>query len=60
LTEFVVRDLGHRQYVDINEDDFIPYFTTRKEIEDKWQISLWREWFFEQKDLLDPVHLKNH
>lgn len=58
LTEFVVRDLGHRQYVEISEDDFSPYFTTRKEIEDKWQISLWREWFFEQKDLLDPVHLQ--
>ncbi len=59
LTEFVVRDLGHRQYVEVAEEDFLPYFTTRKEIDEKWQISLWREWFFEQKDKLDPIHLKH-
>ncbi len=58
LKEFVVRDLGHRQYVEVAEDDFQPYFTTRKEIDDKWQLSLWREWFYEQQDQLDPGHLK--
>ena len=59
LKEFVVRDLGHRQYVEVDEDDFQPYFTSRKEIEDKWQLSLWREWFYEQQDQLDPSQLKD-
>jgi VRR-NUC domain len=59
LKEFVVRDLGHRQYVEVDEDDFQPYFTSRKEIEDKWQLSLWREWFYEQQDQLDPGQLKD-
>lgn len=58
LKEFVVRDLGHRQYVEVDEADFQPYFTTRKEIDDKWQLSLWREWFYEQQDQLDPGQLK--
>ena len=58
LKEFVVRDLGHRQYVEVAEEDFQPYFTTRKEIDDKWQLSLWREWFYEQQDQLDPGQLK--
>jgi hypothetical protein len=59
LKEFVVRDLGHRQYVEVDEDDFQPYFTSRNEIEDKWQLSLWREWFYEQQDKLDPGQLKD-
>ncbi len=59
LKEFVVRDLGHRQYVEVDEDDFQPYFSSRKEIEDKWQLSLWREWFYEQQDQLDPGQLKD-
>lgn len=50
LTEFVVRDLGHRQFVDVSEDELLPYFTSRKEIDQKWAISLWREWFWEKKD----------
>lgn len=50
LTEFVVRDLGHRQFVDVSEDELLPYFTTRKEIDQKWAISIWREWFWENKD----------
>lgn len=58
LKEFVVRDLGHRQYVEVAEADFQPYFTTRKEIDDKWQLSLWREWFYDQQDQLDPGQLK--
>ena len=59
LKEFVVRDLGHRQYVEVDEDDFQPYFTSRKEIEEKWQLSLWREWFYEQQDKMDPGQLKD-
>ena len=55
LTEFVVRDLGHRQFVDVSEEDLIPYFASRKEIEQKWQLSLWREWFWEIKEQPDSV-----
>jgi hypothetical protein len=47
MSEFVIRDLGHRQYVEVNEEEFIPYFQTRKEAVEKWKISLWRENFHE-------------
>lgn len=47
MSEFVIRDLGHRQYVEVNEEEFIPYFQTRKEAIEKWKISLWRERFQE-------------
>ena len=58
LKEFVVRDLGHRQYMEIAEEDFQPYFTTRKEIDDKWKISIWRDWFYTEQDRVDPEQLK--
>jgi len=45
MSEFVIRDLGHRQYVTVNEEEFVPYFQTRKEAIEKWKISLWRESF---------------
>jgi len=47
MSEFVIRDLGHRQYVSVNEEEFVPYFQTRKEAIEKWKISLWRENFYE-------------
>ena len=47
MSEFVIRDLGHRQYVVVNEEEFVPYFQSRKEAIDKWKISLWRERFYE-------------
>jgi len=47
MSEFVIRDLGHRQYVEVNEEEFIPYFQSRKEAVEKWKISLWRERFQE-------------
>ncbi|WP_395768058.1 VRR-NUC domain-containing protein [Aquirufa sp.] len=58
LKEFVVRDLGHRQYVEIAEEDFQPYFSSREEIDHKWELSLWREWFFDSQDKLEPSLLK--
>jgi hypothetical protein len=48
MSEFVIRDLGHRQYVAVNEEEFVPYFQTRKEAIEKWKISLWRENFHEK------------
>jgi hypothetical protein len=57
LTEFVVRDLGHRQFVDVAEDELLPYFASRKEIDQKWEISLWREWFWELKDMPESAEI---
>ncbi|RXK47670.1 VRR-NUC domain-containing protein [Aquirufa rosea] len=48
LTDFVVRDLGHRQFINIQEEDLVPYFSSREEAVQKWRISIWREWFFEK------------
>ena len=47
MSEFVIRDLGHRQYVAVDEEEFVPYFQSRKEAIEKWKISLWRENFYE-------------
>jgi len=55
MSEFVIRDLGHRQYVEVNEEEFIPYFQTRKEAVEKWKISLWRENFHEMSK--DPASI---
>lgn len=58
MSEFVIRDLGHRQYVAVNEEEFVPYFQTRKEAIEKWKISLWRESFYEMsKDPASNVKL---
>lgn len=46
LTDFVVKDLGHRAFVVVQEEDLKPYFQTREEAEQKWAISMWREWFY--------------
>lgn len=46
LTDFVVRDLGHRAFVEVQEEDLKPYFQTREEADQKWAISMWREWFY--------------
>ena len=55
MSEFVIRDLGHRQYVAVNEEEFVPYFQTRKEAVEKWKISLWRENFQEMSQ--DPASI---
>jgi hypothetical protein len=55
MSEFVIRDLGHRQYVAVNEEEFVPYFQTRKEAVEKWKISLWRENYYEMSK--DPASI---
>lgn len=47
LTDFVVRDLGHRTFVEMEEQYFVPYFNSRKEAVEKWNISVWRQWLYE-------------
>ena len=55
MSEFVIRDLGHRQYVAVDEEEFVPYFQSRKEAVEKWKISLWRENFYEMSK--DPASI---
>lgn len=43
MTDFVVRDLGHRQFMEVAEDELIPFFEDRKEAIQKWKISRWRQ-----------------
>jgi hypothetical protein len=50
LTDFVVRDLGHRSFVEIHDDQFVPYFQSRTEAIEKWNVSVWRQWFYEEVD----------
>ncbi|MFM1913459.1 MAG: DNA-directed polymerase [Bacteroidota bacterium] len=50
LTEFVVRDLGHRQYYEVDQKDWKPYFTNREDIEHKWKMSEFSHWFYSEKD----------
>ncbi len=55
LTDFVVKDLGFRQYFEVKEDEIIPYFTSREVAIEKWKISNWNEKFYEaSKSSLDP------
>jgi len=51
LTDFVVKDLGFRQFFEINEEDLIPYFTSREVAIEKWKISNWNEAFYEETKL---------
>ncbi len=55
LTDFVVKDLGHRAFVEVQEEDLKPYFQTREEAEQKWAISLWREWFYTSSVSVDEM-----
>lgn len=55
LTDFVVRDLGHRAFVQVQEEDLKPYFQTREEADQKWIISMWREWFYTTSVSADDI-----
>ena len=60
LTDFVVRDLGHRSFVKIEEEHFVPYFNHRKEAVEKWNISVWRQWLYEmmpQENVTETIYL---
>ena len=43
MTDFVVRDLGHRQFIEVADDELIPFFNDRLEVIQKWKISRWRQ-----------------
>jgi len=39
ITDFVVRDIGHQQYEVNDGQEFTPYFTTRQEIDECYELS---------------------
>lgn len=51
LSEFVVRDLGHRQFFEVEEENLKPYFTNREDIDHKWILSEWSSWFYLEKEM---------
>ena len=40
VTDFVVRDVGHRKFEEHNEENFVPIFNTRKEVEECWVLGI--------------------
>ena len=58
MTEFVIRDLGFRQYQTFDEEKLVAYFSTRQEAEDKLKVSLAREDFQLMVDAqLEPLQI---
>lgn len=56
IKEFVIRDLGHRQYHTVDEAHLKPYFKERIELVQKWNIAQWRSQLAEWgKTIEDPV-----
>lgn len=49
MTEFVIRDLGHVRFQNFDEDKLSVRFSTRKEAEDRFMISLQAEYFEQHK-----------
>lgn len=39
MTQFVIRDLGNSKFEDFADEDFTPYFKTRKDADDKFSIA---------------------
>ncbi len=54
LSEFIVRDLGHRHFVNFQTEKLTPYFKTKQEIDEKWQASLWRVEGWERMEINTP------
>jgi hypothetical protein len=58
MTEFVIRDLGYRQYQQFDEEKLVAFFATRQEAEDKLRVSLAREDFYlMQEAQIDPTEV---
>lgn len=60
MTEFVMRDLGIRQYQEFDEDKLVAQFATRQEAEDRLLISIAKEDFFLMQEAgIEPIELHN-
>ncbi len=47
ITDFVVRDVGHRSFEQIDEAHFVPFFDNRKEIDESLFLSrMGSEWYY--------------
>lgn len=54
MTEFVLRDIGNARYEDFAEEDFTPYFKTRKDADDKFGIAQAYQQFRLMKEEEEP------
>lgn len=60
MTEFVMRDLGIRQYQEFDEDKLVAQFATRQEAEDRLLISIAKEDFFLMQEAgIEAIELHN-
>lgn len=60
MTEFVMRDLGIRQYQEFDEDKLVAQFATRQEAEDRLLISIAKEDFFLMQEAnTEPIEMYN-
>ncbi|GAA4432846.1 VRR-NUC domain-containing protein [Ravibacter arvi] len=48
MSEFVIRDLGHVRFQSFEEETLSQRFQSRKEIDDAWAVSRFRETFYEK------------
>jgi VRR-NUC domain len=57
MSEFVVRDLGYRQYQAFDEDKLVAQFNNRQEVEDRLRVSLAKEDFhlMQENEISPPV-----
>ncbi len=56
ISEFVVRDLGYRNFREVQLDQLTPYFKTRLEIDQKWTVNLWGITVYEQLAAETPIN----
>ncbi len=59
MSEFVMRDLGIMQFEKYDDDKLIARFANRKEAEDKWIISIHREYFENIKSKASPNEIND-
>lgn len=54
MTQFVIRDLGNSKFEDFADEDFTPYFKTRKDADDKFSIASAYHQFRLMRDVAEP------
>lgn len=55
MTEFVIRDIGNAEFENYDEKKLSSYFTSRKEVDDKWKITKIYKQFKEKKNDESPA-----
>lgn len=54
MTQFVIRDLGNSRFEDFADEDFTPYFKTRKDADDKFSIASAYYQFRIMREVVEP------